>query len=194
MTNTPSATVLVVDDEQDVADLFASQLAPDYDVITAYGGEQAIDALAENDVDVVLLDRRMPGLSGDEVLAHIHDEGYECRVAMVTAVDPGFDIVEMPFDDYLTKPVSRDDVHEAVHRLLTLTRYDEQVGEFFALAQKIAALETEYTGSTLEDEEAYQRLRSRLNRWQDEVSETVSDLPPELLTAAMEAPRDSDRD
>jgi len=55
-------------------------------------------------VDVVLLDRMMPGMSGQEVLAAIRERGLDCRVAMVTAVDADFDVIEMGFDEYLGKP------------------------------------------------------------------------------------------
>ena len=81
-----------------------------HDVRTAYGGEEALEK-ADEDVDLVFLDRQMPDMSGDDVLERVRERGLDCRVVMVTAVDPDFDIVEMPFDDYLTKPVMRDDVN-----------------------------------------------------------------------------------
>ena len=103
--------VLVVEDEPDLADLYAAWLGDEYRVRTAYGGREALDELDEADeVDAILLDRRMPGLSGDEVLTAVRDRGIDCRVAMVTAVEPDFDILEMGFDDYLVKPVSKDDL------------------------------------------------------------------------------------
>jgi len=59
--------VLIVDDEPDLADLYASWLPEQYAVVTAYDGRGALDAL-DGSVNVVLLDRRMPGMSGDEVV------------------------------------------------------------------------------------------------------------------------------
>ncbi|TKX52052.1 response regulator, partial [Halorubrum sp. SS7] len=58
--------VLVVEDEPDLADLYAAWLGDEYRVRTAYGGREALDQLDETDdeVDAILLDRRMPGLSG----------------------------------------------------------------------------------------------------------------------------------
>ncbi|PSP15165.1 DNA-binding protein, partial [Halobacteriales archaeon QH_10_67_13] len=87
------ATVLVVDDERDVADAYAAQLEEEFIVMTAYGGQQALDWI-DASVDVVLLDRRMPDISGDEVLEKIHGRDLQARVAMVTAVDPDFDIID----------------------------------------------------------------------------------------------------
>jgi len=59
----------------------------------------------DDEVDAVLLDRRMPDVHGDEVLARLREEGCDCPVIMTTAVDPGMDILEMDFEDYLCKPV-----------------------------------------------------------------------------------------
>lgn len=142
-------TVLVVDDEPDVADAYAAQLSAGYHVKTAYSGEEALEKLG-SDVDVVLLDRRMPGVSGDDVLEEIREMGIECRVAMVTAVDPDFDILDMGFDDYVVKPVSRDDLYETVDRLLTYSSYDDTFQQYFSLVSKRAALQTSKSQSALE--------------------------------------------
>lgn len=79
-------------------------LEDEYDVETAYGGRQSLEKI-ESETDIVLLDRRMPGISGDEVLAEIRDGDLECRVAMITAVDPELDFFGMPLDGFLLKPV-----------------------------------------------------------------------------------------
>jgi len=65
MSSSEPATVLVVDDEPDVADAYAAQLQNEFIVSTAYGGQEALDKI-DDSVNVVLLDRRMPGISGDE--------------------------------------------------------------------------------------------------------------------------------
>ncbi len=79
--------VLVVEDEPDLADLYATWLRGEYRVRVAYGGREALEKL-DDEVEVVLLDRRMPDLSGDEALKEIRERGFDCRVAMVTAVEP----------------------------------------------------------------------------------------------------------
>lgn len=110
-------TVLVVDDETDLADVYAAWLGDEFDVRTARGGAEAIE-LVDETVDVALVDRLMPEVSGNEVLEHIREEGYDCRVVMVTAVTPDSDIVEMPFDEYLVKPVEKDTLRNCVRRQL----------------------------------------------------------------------------
>jgi DNA-binding response OmpR family regulator len=123
---TGEPTVLVVDDDRELADLFASWLAERCDVRTAYGGEEAIEIFRRerHAIDAVLLDRRMPDLSGDMVLVTIRDAGFDCPIALVTAVDPDFDIVDKGFDDYVRKPVSRERLRRTVETLLELDSYD----------------------------------------------------------------------
>jgi len=167
--------VLVVEDESDLADLYAAWLREHCAVRTTYGGAAAVDAI-DDTVDIVLLDRRMPGLSGDEVLDTIRDRDLECRVAMVTAVEPDFDIVEMGFDDYLVKPVSKDDLVETVEQLLLRSEYDERIQEFFALASKKALLDAEKNDAELRASEEYARLVDRLAVLREEVDETLLQL------------------
>ena len=171
MTEDPEATVLAVDDEPDLAELYRVYLDPAYDVRIATGGEEAIDAM-DDAVDVVLLDRRMPGMSGHEVLDEIRDEGYDARVAMLTAVEPDVDIVEMPFDDYKTKPVSKEDLVTLVEVLLHRAAFDEQSQKFFALASKKAALEA--AGTT--DSEEYEELIDRIESVRLKVDDTLDRL------------------
>jgi DNA-binding response OmpR family regulator len=153
-------TVLVVDDEPEVTDAYALRLSQRYDdVRTAYGGEEALAEMDES-IDVVLLDRRMP-FSGDKVLTEIRDRGYDCRVIMVTAVNPGFDIADMPFDDYLCKPIEKEDMFATIDQQVKAASYDDPLSEFFSLTAKLAVLETEHTPEQLEDSSEYVRLQRR---------------------------------
>lgn len=167
-------TVLVVDDENAVADAYALQIESEYETRVAYGGEEALEKVDE-DVDVVLLDRRMPDLSGDEVLDEIRDRGLECRVIMVTAVDPDFDIVDMPFDDYLQKPVTREDVLAAIEKQLSVEGYDDTLDEFMELSGKLELLEEEKPTQELEASEDITRLRERADELKEEIDETVEE-------------------
>ncbi|WP_132058782.1 HalX domain-containing protein [Halorussus amylolyticus] len=169
------STVLVVDDEQDVADLYTMWLQDDYRVQSVYEGETALDVLDES-VDVVLLDRRMPGQSGDEVLSRIREQDLDCRVVMVTAVKPDFDILEMGFDDYIVKPVSKDDLHEIVSRMLTRVDYDTKLQQFYSLVSKRAVLEAEKDAQTLEASEEYAELTDEIEALRSEVDSTRSEL------------------
>jgi DNA-binding response OmpR family regulator len=153
-------SVLVVDDEKEVADAYALRLRGFCDVETAYGGREALDAVEQSTVDVVLLDRHMPGLSGDDVLAELDDRGFSGRVVMVTAVDPDFDVLELPFDDYLCKPVDRADVRAAVDHQRRVLAY-QVLGDYFAAESKRAVVEAETSADQRRDHDEYERVAHR---------------------------------
>ena len=134
--------ILVAEDEETLADLFATWLNDEYTVDTAYSGEEALEMLDET-LDVVLLDRRLPDCSGDTVLGEIRERGLECRVAMISAVTPDFDVLEMDFDTYLTKPASEAGLNGVVEQLLARTRYEDQLQDYFALVSKRATLHSD---------------------------------------------------
>jgi DNA-binding response OmpR family regulator len=160
--------VLIVEDEPDVATTYELWLSDGYDVRVVHEGDEALDRL-DDDVRVVLLDRMLPGLTGDEVLDAINERDMDCRVAMVTAVEPDFDIVEMGFDAYLTKPVWKDELTETVESLLARTDYSTTLQEYTSLVGKRAALEAEKSPAELEDSEDYQALQAEI----DDVSEEL---------------------
>lgn len=166
--------VLVVDDESQLADLFATWLSSEWTTETAYDGPAALEALDES-FDVVLLDRRMPGQSGDEVLERIRENGYDCRVIMVTAVDPDFDIIEMGFDDYLVKPVSKDELLELVESVANRSAYQSAVQDYYALVSKKALLESEKEESELADNAEYRELCERIDELEERLDETVTE-------------------
>jgi len=112
-----SKVVLVVDDEVAVADTYALRLETEYETRVAYGGDEALETVDE-EVEAILLDRRMPGLSGDEVLETLRDRGDDGVVVMTTAVDPDLNILEMEFDDYLCKPVDRETIMQTLEQHL----------------------------------------------------------------------------
>lgn len=167
--------VLVVEDEPDLADLYATWLKTQFQVRVASGGREALDQL-DSSVDVVLLDRRMPDLSGDDVLVAVRERGIDCRVAMVTAVEPDFDIVAMGFDDYLVKPVSREALEDTVSNLLLRNQYDEGIQELFSLASKKALLESEKGPTSLKESPEYRELDERIHALRSELDAKLEEL------------------
>ena len=180
------ATVLIVDDNSAIAETYASFLEDDYEVLTAYGGREALETV-DPTVDVVLLDRRMPEAGGDEVLAEIDTRALDCRVVVLTAVDPEFDIVDMPVDAYVTKPVKRSKVRDIVAEMVRRAGYDDELRQFLALASKKVALEREKDGGALAASEEYERIerrlaekRERLGIETDEIEGTFADTVPDI--------------
>jgi len=154
--------VLVVDDEPAVAETYAISLESAYETRVATGGEAALEAI-DDDVDAVLLDRRMPDVHGDAVLEEIRDRGYDCAVVMTTAVDPDLNILEMDFDDYLCKPVEAETLRETIAQHLDQPGGDPRIDRFFSLVAKLDVLESERTPAELRNDPEYDRVRAEID-------------------------------
>lgn len=123
--------VLVVEDEPDIAALIAYQLTREgFRVETAGSGTEALDAIRREVPDLVVLDRMLPGLSGDEVLNRLKADPATVNVPvlMLTAKREQEDRIEgleLGADDYLTKPFSP---RELVLRAQAILRRVQEVG------------------------------------------------------------------
>lgn len=177
-----SPIVLVVDDEEEVADTYALRIQSEYDTRVAYGGEEAL-SMVDDDVDAVLLDRRMPDLHGDEVLAQIRDRGHDCAVIMLTAVDPELNILEMDFDDYLCKPVLGEALFDCLDQHIQTKRGDaDHLDEFLSVISKVDILQDNNPVVELEETEEYRQLIERAEDLAPTVREEVDDLDQILDT------------
>jgi len=182
------ASVLIVDDEPDTADVYGAHLDGEYDLSIVNSGNAALEAV-DGETDVVLLDRRMPEMSGDEVLAELRARGFDCRVIMVTAVDPDIDIIEMEFDEYLVKPVTGEQLREAVERMLARDTLEKQVQQMFAVASRLATLESKLEYEQLEESEEYKALVAEFTSLREETELPVDGDDPyfEATLEKMEA-------
>ncbi|PSP27427.1 response regulator [Halobacteriales archaeon QH_2_65_14] len=167
---------LIVDDEKEVADAYALRLQGLCAVQTAYDGETALTTVDDEEIDVVLLDRHMPGMSGDDVLSELESRGYEGKTIMVTAIDPGFDVLDMPFDDYLCKPVEREDVRAAVRQQCEILGY-ETLGEYFSVESKRRVIAAELPAEELETHEQYQSTEDRAERLERRARRLLEEAP-----------------
>lgn len=168
--------ILVVDDETRLADLYAEWLQQDgWSVETVYDGDAALESLTAS-IEIVLLDRRMPERTGEDVLEAIRDGGYDARVVMATAVDPDFDIIEMGFDDYLVKPISQTELLTAVDHVTQRATYESDMQTYYTLVSKKALLESKKSAPELHDKEEYQTLCTRVEELEEQTDATVSGL------------------
>ncbi|GAD53596.1 hoxA-like transcriptional regulator [Halarchaeum acidiphilum MH1-52-1] len=172
-------TVLAVDDLDEYLQLYEAQLGDEYRVRTVSKAADALDLIDET-IDVVLLDRNMPDMSGDEVLERIRDAGHDCRVALVTAVEPDRDVVDMGFDASLVKPVSRDRLRDTVERLLRRTRYDDELTALYDLCAKRAS----HTDRGETDVEAYNDLVAEIGERRRAVDAAAAEFTPDDYRAA----------
>ena len=106
-------SILVVDDERAMVGMVAALLGEDgYEVVTAYDGEAALRRHAEESPDLIILDRGLPKLSGDEVCRRIRAMS-STPILMLTG-EKGSDerarLLDLGADDYLEKPFSKKEL------------------------------------------------------------------------------------
>ncbi|MBU1299044.1 MAG: response regulator [Bacteroidetes bacterium] len=143
--------VLIVDDEESFADLIANELSTafGYRAITAYGGSTAINLLKTEKFDVVLLDYRMPEVSGLNVLQWMHEQKMETPVIMFTAAGSehvSVEAMKLGAYDYVRKehvdiehlPYLLNGVYERYLFRKEKERLEKEEAEF---AQRAAAIE-----------------------------------------------------
>jgi DNA-binding response OmpR family regulator len=113
--------VLVVEDEEMIAEAVALGLRRQAMAVdVALDGEAALERVGVNDYDVVVLDRDLPGIHGDEVCRAVLAHGQGARVLMLTAAAGLAERVrglDLGADDYLTKPFSFDELAARVRAL-----------------------------------------------------------------------------
>jgi DNA-binding NtrC family response regulator len=119
--------ILVVDDEQVVRLGLVRTLASEHcSVETVVNGDAALNMMERQPFDVVLLDLRMPGMSGMDVLRKIKERWPESEVIIVTgyaAVDTAKAAVAAGAYDYLSKPVGPDEIINAAQGALLHKRW-----------------------------------------------------------------------
>ena len=158
--------VLIVDDEQVVCDLLHDELTEkDYLCTTALDGNDALAKLAIEDFDVVLLDIRLPGMSGMEVLWEIWLNHSDTATIMITAindVDTAVEAMKWGASDYIVKPFDLDRVGTSISTALENEKAAPKSSEMDAIARGVEAkfdpLLTLSRGVTIRTIEIAQRL------------------------------------
>ena len=127
---TRRGTVLVVDDEEGVRASFRVLLEDECTVLEAEDGERALEVLRRHEVDVVMLDQRMPGEPGIDVLSRIKTLDPSVVVVLATAVHEvrtAVEAIKRGAYDYITKPFDVEDIELLVRRALDKRALEREV-------------------------------------------------------------------
>ncbi len=115
-------TILIIDDEKNIREGLSAALELDgYSVKLAANGAEGLALIEKGDIDLVITDLRMPGVSGEEVLAKVRGESPGIPVIVLTghgSIDTAVDAMRNGAYDFLTKPLSLDRLSLIVKRAL----------------------------------------------------------------------------
>ena len=172
------ARVLVVDDEESNRKLLTRLLSREYDVVTLPDGEQALALLERVDVDVVLLDVRLPGLDGFEVCSRLKmmPRTRLVPVVLVTGLDARehrMRGIHVGADDFLTKPFDAEELHARLASLVRLKGYTDDLESAEAILKSLALTidaRDPYTDGHCERLSRLRRARPLARPLEDEVS------------------------
>ncbi len=181
--------ILIVDDEEVVRNVLQRILKEaGYDVTTATDGGNAIDILYQEEHEVVLLDIKMPGMTGIEVLAKLTAEWPDICVIMITAVvdaQTAVKAMKLGALDYITKPFDQNDVIQKVGEAITKwhqqlrdqRQYLELKEKFREQTQRMQSQFNELVNSLAREHKMMYELSTRQGKG-DQAA--LSELPPEL--------------
>lgn len=180
--------VLVVDDEESIRDVLRRLLeGAGYQVMTAANGEEAINKISAMAMPIVLLDIRMPGISGLETLSKIVTLNPDSCVIMVTAVmdaETAVEAMKLGAYDYIIKPFDREEVMTKLQQ--AIFKWSDQQQEkrrYLELREKFlerTQVMQEQFNQLVESLAREHRLIIQLAGKSPQDSKALSTLPPEL--------------
>jgi DNA-binding response OmpR family regulator len=123
-------TVLIVDDEKNILLTLSQSLEVlQLETDTATNGEEALAKLKEKEFGLILLDLRMPGMDGMEVLRQVREIRPDIRIIMITAygtIELAVEAMKLGAVDFIQKPFSPEEIRELVSRVMDREKLDEQ--------------------------------------------------------------------
>jgi DNA-binding NtrC family response regulator len=118
----PEPGILIVDDEKNIRLTMSQTLTPlGYEVNTAVNGEDALKQLAEKDFRLILLDLKMPGVDGMEVLREVVNLRPDIRIIIVSAhgtVENAVETIKLGAVDFIQKPFAPKEIRHIVQEVL----------------------------------------------------------------------------
>lgn len=119
------ATILIAEDDKSIQLLVAARLKSNYTVICANDGQEALEIIESQRIDLLIADIMMPRMDGFCLVKTIREDGFTLPVLMLTAKQ-SFDDKRTGFfsgtDDYMTKPVNYEELHWRIEALLRRAR------------------------------------------------------------------------
>ncbi|MBN1804861.1 MAG: sigma-54-dependent Fis family transcriptional regulator [Sedimentisphaerales bacterium] len=134
--------ILVVDDEKNIRMTINQALADmDLETDTAVNGEEALAKLKDTDFGLMLLDLRMPGMDGMEVLAKLRNDRPDIRVVIITAhgtIDSAIDAMKLGAVDFIQKPFTPGEIRHLVSKIIKRETLDKEKSQDYETCLELA--------------------------------------------------------
>lgn len=167
--------VVIIEDEESLAELFSKRLDDEYNAtIATHAGNGIAEIDAET--DYVLLDRKLPGMSGDRVLEYIVDQPYDINVIIISAIDPDQNVIHQPYDEYITKTVDEGEIQDAIDRVEVKNRFVELLSQYVKKAETWEVVRSELNTAESDADVDLGMIESEL----DEIAEEFATISSEL--------------
>ena len=186
-------TVLIVGDDSETVEKHAGWLSETCSVRTANDGPDAIERV-DSAVDVVVLDRTLPTIDGDEVLGLLRQRDVNCQVVMLIDNEPSIDTLKLDVNEYISRPVSRDELRETVSGVEQRQAIEQAVDSYLSLLPEKQAFEDSYSGDELADTEQYKAIKTELVKRRRQVDTLLRSLDPSSSQGSGESVSDTDNE
>lgn len=165
-------TILIVEDDPSLLTVYKDFLKDKYTVETAKNKKEALNKISEN-INIVLLDRRLPEHKGSEVLEVMRENPkFDAKIAMLTGIAPNSDILDLPVDEYKTKPIDYSGMQDLVRTLLLQKKFELTSKRFFRLNSKRSALKE----ADKADTEAYNQVNQQVDKCLDNINTILDEI------------------
>jgi DNA-binding response OmpR family regulator len=135
-------SILIVDDEKNIRLTLSQALEVlEVETDTAANGEEALVKLKEREFGLILLDLKMPGMDGMEVLRRVREIRPDIRIIIITAygtVESAVEAMKLGAVDFIQKPFSPEEIRELVSRVMDREKLDEKKAVDYGLSLELA--------------------------------------------------------
>ena len=128
--NEKRQTIMIVDDDEGIRDTLEAILRQQYNIIKVGDGETALRTIAEKEINVILLDIRLPGIDGLEVLRLVKERYENVDIIVITAVrdiDTAIKAIKLGAYHFITKEFDYDEVHALVNKVLSKQSGEKEI-------------------------------------------------------------------
>lgn len=146
--------VLIIEDEKDMREVVEEVIKDEYEVIQAGTAEEGLEAVKRGGIDLILLDIRLPGMSGMQFLAELKKFDPQVEVIIVTAypdIRNAVEATKLGAYDYIPKPFHNDDLLHTLHRAYANLTNHREILRLRSIVEntlkKIKAKEEKYTNT-----------------------------------------------